>query len=343
MKVFLLIVLALIIFDFAFSLFFLIQTFKSFNVVTDSVSPAVPFEYYKGYSREEIRIPSGKNILKGHLYGDKDSKALIVFSHGIWSGPNEYLMLIMNLVGKGYRVLTYSYTSYNGSEGLWAKGLARSRMDLGAVLSYVEKDADLNKYPIFLLGHSWGAYATASVLNMGHRVDGAIALSGFDEPMEITMDSGNNMVGKIAYIMYPFIYILEKLFFGKNSNVKAHDAINSVDTPVLIVHGRDDDFIKVDKTAIFAKKDEIKNPNVTYHLITEENACGHNNYIGAKEDGEYFLECSEEIKKLMKQNHGKLTKSERIALTDKYDYERLSSINPELLNLVVSYFDKLLS
>ena len=350
MKILLIVVLAIIVFDFAFSLYFLKQTFKKFNMVTDSISPSVPFDYYDGVSREELTFLSGKNHLKATLLTASDSgaipnkneaKGLIVFSHGIWSGPDEYLMLLTRLVKSGYLVFAYNYTAYNGSEGRWAKGLPGSRMDLDAALTYIENDTALKKHKLFLLGHSWGAYATASVLNMGHHIDGAIALSGFNEPMEITMDSGSSMVGKIAYIMYPFIWIIERIMFGKNSNVKATDAINSVDTPILIVHGSGDDFIKVDKTAIIAKKASITNRNVTYHEITEENACGHNDYIGAKEDGEYFLECSREIQNLQKQNGGSISSALREKLNESYDYEKLSSINPKLLELIVGYFDKL--
>ena len=80
---------------------------------------------------------------------------------------------------------------------------------------------------------------------------------------------------------------------------------------------------------------------MTYHEITEENACGHNDYIGAKEDGEYFLECSREIQNLQKQNGGSISSALREKLNESYDYEKLSSINPKLLELIVGYFDKL--
>ena len=280
--------------------------------------------------------------MKGCVYGKKDAKALIVFSHGIMSGPNEYMMIIDNLVSEGYRVMTYSYTGYNGSEGKWSKGLANSMLDLNSALDFVDADSELSKYPLVLMGHSWGAYATVSVLKFGHPVKAAISFSSFNEPMEMTIAGGEKMIGKVADVMYPFLASTEYFYFGKNYNVKATDSINKANIPVLLVHGKEDDFIEIDKTATFGKKDEIKNKKVEYYLVDRKGGSGHNDYFGVLENNKYFGEKTKELEKIKKENGGKLPKGKKAEVAKTYDYEKLTTIDPDFFKELTGFLDRAL-
>ena len=86
------------------------QTFKSSQIDPDTALGN--YDYYADrYPRREVSFLSGKNRLKGYVYGEDNKKALLVFCHGIWSGPEEYLMMLTWFVDQGYQVFTYSNTS----------------------------------------------------------------------------------------------------------------------------------------------------------------------------------------------------------------------------------------
>ncbi len=352
LKIILIVFAAYVVLGYAISYYFLKQTFRRIDILMDSVCPYAPIDAFPGLECAPIEFMSRGNILRGYIYrkkstsagkpassDDSASKGLIVFSHGIWSGPEEYMMLIEALVNAGYEVFTYNYTAYNASEGKWAHGLANSMFDLKAALEYITNEPKFAGKRICLLGHSWGAYATCAVLKYDFPIAAAVSLSGFDEPMEMTIDAGVNMVGPLARLLYPFIATLQLIYFGTDSNVRAHESINHAGIPVLLIHGVEDNFIKINSTAIYGKKDSITNPYVKYHEINRKGGSGHNDYFGVIENNPYFNEKCEELTKLQKENGGKLPEGLKLKVSESYDIEKLTTIDPEFFDVVRVFLD----
>ncbi len=277
------------------------------------------WEYYKDrYKRREIRFQSGENTLRGNIYesrgitsgnGERKPKGLIVFSHGIWSGPEEYLMLITWFVDHGWDVFTYSYTAYNESEGNRAKGLPQSAIDLHAALTYIENDSTLSEMKRVVMGHSWGGYASAAVFNFGHRADAVVCLSGFHDPHGISVDVAESMFGKLGRSYGWCIDIFNKLLFRENASLTASGGINRVNAPVLVIHGKNDGFIKYETASIIAHKNEIANPNVTYMTLDDPAQSDHNNYFNSAESTAYYAELEKAMKGMKKEERIKFLKS----------------------------------
>src|SRR5574344_214541 len=57
--------------------------------------------FQKTVSREPVSFPSGKNTLRGYIYGKEKTNGLIVFSHGILCGHEYALPFIAALVDRG--------------------------------------------------------------------------------------------------------------------------------------------------------------------------------------------------------------------------------------------------
>lgn len=354
LKAILIIFAAYVVLGFAISYFFLKQTFKRIDILRDSVCPYAPIEDFPELESEPVEFMSRGNRLRGYIYRKKkpasgsdasieqdgaDSKGLVVFSHGIWSGPEEYMMFIEALAEEGYDVFTYNYTAYNASEGRWSHGLANSMFDLKAALEYITNEPKFEGQRICLVGHSWGAYATCAVLKYDFPIAAAVSLSGFNEPMEMTIDAGRGMVGFFANLLYPFISTLQLMYFGTDYNVKAHESINHAGIPVLLIHGVEDNFIKINSTAVYGKKEDIINPNVSYHLITRKGGSGHNDYFGVIENNPYFTEKCDELAKIQKDNGGKIPEGLKVKLAESYDIERLTTIDPEFFEVVRVFLD----
>lgn len=318
------------------------KTFASFKY--DPYVAIARYDFYENeLHRELVNFESGKNILQGYFYKGKNkdivtNNKLIVFSHGIWSGHEDYMTLLKWFIDHGISVFAYDYTAYNNSKGYSAKGLPQSMLDLNCALDFIEKDKELSKYEICLLGHSWGAYASTAVLKFKHNISKVVAMSGFDSPLEISMSTASKLLGTQSALLKPFVKAENKRIFGKQANVKAIDSINSSEVPVLIIHGAGDKFIEYDKTALIAKKDEITNPNVSYYTINKEKIDNHNSYINNVEAATYIEEIVADFKELEKQ-YGKegVPKDVKDKFFEDIDRNKSNQANVELCQRIYDF------
>ena len=69
------------------------------------------------FPRRSVSFYSGKNKLQGYVYGEEKQKGLVVFSHGILSGHEDYLGAILELVKRGWTVFAFDNTGSAESEG----------------------------------------------------------------------------------------------------------------------------------------------------------------------------------------------------------------------------------
>ena len=120
-------------------------------------------------------------VLRGNIYTNKDVKiykGLIIFVHGMGAGHLSYTTEINTLAKAGFIVIGYDNTGTCASEGKSLQGFFQSVIDLNHALNFVKENEDLNKYDIFLVGHSWGAYTVCQVLQFKPKVKAVVAMSG---------------------------------------------------------------------------------------------------------------------------------------------------------------------
>lgn len=379
LKIIVIIIVLLIILFNILAWVFMWQTFRPLKI--DDNTAINHYDAYKDrYSRLNIQCMCKGNNLKGYLYnsenrigscsdikeflGDTDDyKGLILFVHGIWSGPDEYMQTLLPLVDRGYVVMAFNATSYNGSEGKWARGLATSMVNADTELTFIENHDEFKGMKVFLLGHSWGAYAVTSVLRFKHNVQAVASLSGFNKPMDITRAVGKNAVGPLSGTICSFIGIYQKIFFGKYYNCSAVDGINqkvpiesetentgntvsgvSEQTasgryvPVLLIHGINDAFIKFDETSIYSKKNEIENPDVSYLKLEEKGRSEHNSYFNSKAGSEYNNRINEYFTELAKKYKGDELIREKKKYLVNVDRELANEPNEWLIEKIDDFF-----
>ncbi|MCR5097874.1 MAG: lysophospholipase [Lachnospiraceae bacterium] len=289
------------------------------------------------YPRRQISFPSGGETLAGYIYGEENDKALAVFSHGIFSGPDEYLPIITYMIDHGYRVFAYDYTAYNNSTGQSAHGLPQSALDLHAALTYIESDPELSKMKKVTFGHSWGGFASVAVLNFDHDVAAACAMSGFNDGHTVSMEASVGMMGPfLGNILSPFISVLDRIRFGRYATINAVDGINKSGIPVLITHADRDEVITYDNASIICHRAEITNPNVEYVTITEEPRNNHN---------DFFLTCesaaaTQEFRRGYAEIEKKYGKGMPVEVPRQIRHEYYSKADKELCNRPsIEYFE----
>lgn len=240
----------------------------------------------KQYPREELKIPSGQNLLTAYLYGKNNMNGLIVVSPGHTDANDIKLYEIIYFVDNGWQVLCYDYTGSYTSQGQSLVGYNQSVHDLDSVLNYIESNDSLKDIPVVLFGHSLGAYASAAVLQYGHNVKAAVIASGFDTPKEQWLYSIERYTSRFHYLLYPYTRLFISMQYGKEQNLSAIDGINSVDIPVLVISGTDDSFYG-GESPIYKKRNRITNPNCSFMLKSEKGHNGHYDYFLSDDALEY--------------------------------------------------------
>lgn len=220
-------------------------------------------------SRTPFSFRSGGNTLYGRQYDAADPKGLVVIVNGIGDGADAHLPEIVYFVEHGFSVATWDATGVGNSEGRGTIGLQQIRLDLAAYLA--QYDGSL---PVVLYGHSAGAYAAAISLPECSAVRGAVCISGFDRPVPMMCAHAREYVGFFADVQYPFLLLENVFLFGKNANPSARDAIDAVDTPVLLVGGDSDDLVPEEHRLLTAET-VFRNPNVQMLLITSDRRNEH--------------------------------------------------------------------
>jgi pimeloyl-ACP methyl ester carboxylesterase len=234
------------------------------------------------YPREEIDVLSGGNRLTGYLYGAENSQGLIIVSPGHRDPNDVKLYEITYFVDAGWTVLCYDYTGCYQSEGSSMVGYSQSVHDLDAVLTYVETETRFEGLPVMLFGHSMGAYASAAVLQLGHDVDAVISASGFDTPKEQWEYCIERYTNIFHIPLLPFTKLFIAAKYGGDADLSAIEGINSVDVPVLVISGTEDEYYG-GESPIYAKRDQISNPNCSFMLMEASGANGHYDYFLTKE------------------------------------------------------------
>lgn len=133
-------------------------------------------------------------------------------------------------------------------------------------------------------------------------------------------------------------WILNKIAFGADANRTAVDGINSVDIPVLIIHGDADGTVLYDGASIIAQQDAITNPNVQYFTFSEEWRNGHNTYFYDADANAYFGQKSDEFAAIIDEYDTEIPDDVLAAFQADYDIKRANVANPELIDMLDSFF-----
>lgn len=230
------------------------------------------------YPREQIYVASGENRISAFYYQTTNSKGLIVVAPG-HRDPNDIkLYEICYFVDNGYSVICFDYTGCYSSSGDSMNGYSQCVYDLDALLDYIEVDEKFQSMPIYLFGHSMGAYAVSAVLQYKHNIKKVIAASGFDTPQEQWQYSIERYTGIFYPIIKPFNTLFINIKYGNDKDLSAIDGINSVTIPVLIISAEEDIFYG-GYSPLYEKQNEIVNPNCTFMLMDTENHNGHYDYF----------------------------------------------------------------
>ncbi len=293
-------------------------------------------------NRHLFHFYSGKIKLQGYFYPAENSKGVVVVSHGMHAGADDYLPIISYLVNCNFSVFAYDCKGTYNSEGDSTVGMITPLVDLDYALRFIEKDSYLSKQPIFLLGHSWGGYAATSVLSLHDNIKACAAIAPFNSGYTLIAEKGEQYAGPLAGgLPKLFLDTYQKILFKNYTKYDAVKGINSTDVPVLIAHGNKDSVITFDGQSVISHRKEIRAENVYYYIGKAENS-GHNTIMHSKAAVKYQKEVEEELAKLKAEKGKTLTESDLEAFCNNVNHSLYSEVNEELMNKIVDMFNKTL-
>ena len=237
--------LALLLLGFVIPMGLAVTGYKLFFAREQGRGPLLrTIEEFPGLQVDRFTFSSDQGQkLAGYKYtrAGLQPQGVVIFSQGLGLGGHCYYMaLAAYFTAHGFLFLTYDATGTDNSEGQNCVGLEQGVLDLGRVIDYAHNDPELGRYPITLLGHSWGAYCVCAVLKLHPEVKAVAAVSGFNQPSLLLRHAFSDIAGGIFSLFVSYMGLIEKFKFGPYADVTALEGFAASQANVLIIHSRDD-------------------------------------------------------------------------------------------------------
>ncbi|MCR4587151.1 MAG: lysophospholipase [Lachnospiraceae bacterium] len=316
------------------------MTFKRYNG-TPYTTVKLYNDYKENYPRELITFPSGKYNLQGYIYGAGNTRGLVVFTHGIFSFHEEYLSIMLHMVDEGFQVFAFDIKGCGRSEGKNCRSMTQSVMDLHAALTFIESQERFRGLKVITMGHSWGGFASAAVLNFSHKIAATVALSGYNESYNVMKETMLRMNKAVGILLPVAKYELELRYGRKQAHLTAVNGINKAaeqGTAVLITHGDHDEMIAYDGASIISHKNEITNPKVTYYTFTKQGLNMHNSFFNTARAQNYYVQTFREFQEIEKKYKRKRVPEDvRKAFYESKDKNIANELSTELTQVIDAF------
>lgn len=228
---------------------------------------------------QPIIFPSlSGTALHGYLYraAEMPIHALTVFVHGLGAGHLAYTSEINFLAKCGHLVLAFDMTGCGASDGDALYGFDQGPLDVTAALRFIGSRPELAALPIFLVGHSWGAYSVINALPEHPEVKAAVAICGF-----ISGASGvaQNILGNFGFLSPLFsgwLWLFNRKRFGENANHNSLRSLKKVHCPLLLLYGGADKTVRYRENGSRIRKAAKGLANIKFLYYPQK---GHNVYL----------------------------------------------------------------
>ena len=221
--------------------------------------------------------------MAGFLYessSELKNDTLIVLAPGFNACSESYLWQIKELCDYGWSVFAFDATGTGSSEGSTSIGFPQEVIDLEKTLDFIEENNRFNYKNVALMGHSRGGYAVCCALAEKRDIAAVISISGVNSAMEGVIGASKKYVGNFAYANYGLLWLYQTMLFGEDVvNLRADEVLKTTQTPVLVIHGKDDGKIPINEFSIMSYKDKIANGNVEYFVCGDAGSSGHNDLL----------------------------------------------------------------
>ena len=289
----------------------------------------MPNPLVKFYTKEEfnldyekIEIKYNDETIAGGLYsyGEYDNDKLIIFCHGMESCKESYMQEIGYIAQKGFLVLGFDYLGTNESTGL-IKGFGTSLKSLDIVINYIKSNDKLKNKKIYVVGHSWGGYASTNIVSLHNDIEGIVALAPALNFYRLLRS-----VYKINPFFARLVVFVDKIKLGKYSNRNGLKSLKKYNGKILIIQSKDDNRVKFDTSLGLIKKE--LNDKAEYIILEDR----MHNPDYKKESVDYLNE--------FLNNVFKYSGEEQIEYMKNQNYHKMGELDPVVMDGIINFLKK---
>ena len=296
---------------------------------------------FEGLDTVPVSFQSMQNEqLRGFFYTSRlwegAPRGILIWVHGMGGGHTAYTTEINTFAKAGYQVLGYDNTGTMLSDGPALRGLPQALQDLSSAYDYVRANnpADL---PIYLAGHSWGAYAVCAFLQLGKPVDGVIALSPMENPVTVMAALASQTTGKKLGFLKPFLFACTLADFGQYALYRPSYGLQRTKTPVLLMHGTQDTTVPESLSPLAFRTFFEKNPAVQILLVPGK---AHNVYVTAAAQ-QAMLDYFEAYTRLKAQYNGNPPAIAEERFIESGDFRKMTEEDPDIIRMLLEFLEKI--
>ncbi|XMB73133.1 alpha/beta hydrolase [Mycoplasmatota bacterium WC30] len=214
------------------------------SINEENLNPGVMDFYKKNKTKEyDVKSSFGYDLRAYYFKNKVESNKYVVMAHGhtyTHHGCAKYARMMMN---HGYNIILFDERFHGNSGGNFTSLGHLEKTDLDAVITDTFKRFGPDIY-LGTYGESMGAVTVLLEAEFDKRIKFIISDCGFSN-LDILMDEILKNVYHIP--KYPFKF-LGNVFFrlitgSKFSGISPIKALNTIDVPILFVHGKSDNFI----------------------------------------------------------------------------------------------------
>ena len=221
----------------------------------------------------------------------------------------QYLIDMLFLCQNGYQVLAYDQLGSGRSEGSVQESLATGIYVAENVLNDVIKRKVNHGLPIFVYGHSWGAYSRAGAIRKYPEVRGAVLRSAPINESKSVLDVRKKEKKGLYYFLLPSYKFCRFFLEGARYIVSSKKGIRkNKTTKILLIYALNDPIVSHNNSlALYFKK----HPQSNVETYIQEK--GLHNSIITEESYQWFNTENKKIKtELMNNGADKKAREEKI-------------------------------
>ena len=272
--------------------------------------------------REPLKIKVGKETIRGYSYNpnSKIDDAIVVFVHGMYATIDAYNQEICTIAEAGYEVIALNHIGVGTSTGKKITGLGGSLRCLDNTIDYVKANSKYSGRKIYVVGHSWGAYAAINIRKYHSDVNKIVAIAPFVSVNRLLI----NLLDKSLKPFIPFITLADICRNGSYS-MQSAKSLKDNSNNILVLHSKNDPMVSFDLNTGYL----MDNYDNILFIISNRNA---HNPTYTLEAVEYMREYTDEL------SCTPLDKQEELKRNT--DFHKMGELNMKTMNEIISFLNK---
>jgi len=201
----------------------------------------------------------------------KKARGTIIYLHGVGDCKIAGVAFAQSLYDRGFNIFLYDSRQHGESEGYYCTYGFYEKHDVSAVISYLQSRTDMKIGKIGIFGTSMGGAVAIQAAAIDNRIACVVSEGSYTALRVVFVDYQK----RIIKLPWHFLRNIALVQSQKMANFKARlvapvEDIKRAHVPVLIVHGKNDSFIKSDYSKLLYEA-----ANEPKQLLLIESA-GHN-------------------------------------------------------------------